>query len=79
MNSTFFQQPIRSGRLLLSQMGFILLSIGVLSSCSEGSSKSVSGEDAVTVPVLELTRKSIDVPQTYVSDIQAVQFVEIRA
>src|SRR5690606_41025476 len=28
---------------------------------------------------LELTSKSIEVPQTYVTDIQAVQFVEIRA
>ena len=79
MNFTSIKKQIENSRFLMSKMGFAILSIGILSSCSEGSSKSVTSDEMVTVPVLELTSKSIDVPQTYVSDIQAVQFVEIRA
>ncbi|HLT06890.1 MAG TPA: efflux RND transporter periplasmic adaptor subunit [Cyclobacteriaceae bacterium] len=79
MNQTFFQKKFRNTCVLMYPIGFAILSFGILSSCSEGNSKSVTSEEEVSVPVLELTSKSIEVPQTYVTDIQAVQFVEIRA
>lgn len=57
----------------------LLLALTLLSSCKSGN----SNEEQVTVldniPVLELKPMSIEVPVTYVADIQAVQFVEIRA
>jgi len=60
----------------------LLLVIGLLSilsfSCQSGNSKDTN---TVTnnLPILSLQTRSIEVPKTYVCDIQAVQFVEIRA
>lgn len=66
------------GHLRHSAM-LLLLALTLLSSCKSGN----SNEEQVTVldniPVLELKPMSIEVPVTYVADIQAVQFVEIRA
>ena len=57
----------------------ILILAGItISSCSE-KSKHIIKSKPVTVPVLELKSKSINLPQTYICDIQAVQFVEVRA
>ncbi|WP_232834877.1 efflux RND transporter periplasmic adaptor subunit [Pleomorphovibrio marinus] len=49
------------------------------SSCSEGSSKDTKGSKPLEVPVFTLSHQSIEIPQTYVCDLQAVQFVEVRA
>lgn len=63
----------------LRHSAMLLLALTLLSSCKSGN----SNEEQVTVldniPVLELKPMSIEVPVTYVADIQAVQFVEIRA
>lgn len=52
---------------------------GVISSCTEGNSKNNKENEALSVPVLELQPQSVEVPQTYIADIQAVQFVEVRS
>lgn len=63
---------------MVHSLGVLAVSY-LLISCSEGTGKSTSDEQQISVPVLELTSRSIQVPQTYISDIQAVQFVEVRA
>ena len=59
--------------------GFLVLSGVFISSCGEKNSKRITQNKPVTVPVLELKSKSINLPQTYICDIQAVQYVEVRA
>jgi membrane fusion protein (multidrug efflux system) len=48
-------------------------------SCSSGNSKDNKSAILTEIPVLELTSKNIEVPKSYVADIQAVQFVEVRS
>ncbi|WP_291784637.1 efflux RND transporter periplasmic adaptor subunit [Cecembia sp.] len=48
-----------------------------LHACSNSNSKN-QNQALVQVPTLELQPMSITLPKTYVSDIQAVQFVEVR-
>ncbi|MFN3801204.1 efflux RND transporter periplasmic adaptor subunit [Belliella pelovolcani] len=63
----------------LSKISFVLLlSIGFVS-CQPGNGKSQDKIILADIPVLELQPKSIEVPKTYVCDLQAVQFVEVRA
>lgn len=52
---------------------------GILTSCTEGNSKSNKENQSLNIPVLELQPQSIEVPQTYIADIQAIQFVEVRS
>lgn len=60
-----------------------LLSLGSIAltatSCSEGNSKNKKEAEAISVPVLELQPQAVEVPQTYIADIQAIQFVEVRS
>ena len=60
-----------------------LLSLGSIeltaTSCSEGNSKNKKEAEAISVPVLELQPQAVEVPQTYIADIQAIQFVEVRS
>ncbi len=58
---------------------FLVFSVAVLSSCSTGNGKEKDKAAQINIPVLELQARSIVVPKTYVCDIQAVQFVEVRA
>lgn len=48
-------------------------------SCSEGNSKNKKEAEAISVPVLELQPQAVEIPQTYIADIQAIQFVEVRS
>ena len=57
----------------------LVLSGFLLSSCTEGNSKNNKENEALSVPVLELQPQTVEVPQTYIADIQAVQFVEVRS
>jgi membrane fusion protein (multidrug efflux system) len=61
----------------------LFISLFILStsiySCSSGNSKENEILILENIPVLELTPKTIEFPKTYVCEIQAVQFVEIRA
>jgi membrane fusion protein, multidrug efflux system len=58
---------------------FVALSLTVMTSCSTGTGKEKDKIAQINIPVLELQARSIVVPKTYVCDIQAVQFVEVRA
>jgi|SRR5690554_35666 len=79
MKSLFFKVFIKQHtKLFVHSLGVLAVSY-LLASCSEGTGKSASDEQQISVPVLELTSRNIQVPQTYISDIQAVQFVEVRA
>jgi membrane fusion protein (multidrug efflux system) len=66
------------GRVSYSPLPFIFV-VAMLSACNSGNSKEQQVTILDNIPVLELKPMSIDVPLTYVADIQAVQFVEIRA
>ncbi|WP_153231812.1 efflux RND transporter periplasmic adaptor subunit [Algoriphagus machipongonensis] len=48
-------------------------------SCGDGEGRRRKKDKPLSIPVMELKAQTIDVPQTYVCDIQAVQFVEVRA
>lgn len=58
---------------------FFLLFLVIMSGCNESHSKNDSKNSLLNIPVLALSPQSIDVPQTYICEIQAVQFVEVRA
>jgi len=60
------------------------LSLGILIAianpgCSPSHSKNDENSKMPNIPVLELSSQSIEVPQTYICEVQAVQFVEVRA
>ena len=57
----------------------MLCAIMLMTSCSEGASKDTKGNQLLEVPVFSLSPQTIEVPRTYVCDLQAVQFVEVRA
>lgn len=63
----------------ISTLVLVFLSGLLLSSCTEGNSKGNEENQALSVPVLELQPQSVEVPQTYIADIQAIQFVEVRS
>nr|WP_200980419.1 efflux RND transporter periplasmic adaptor subunit [Echinicola sp. 20G] len=48
-------------------------------SCNEGNTREYKRNKPLSIPIMKLSPKKIEVPQTYVCDIQAVQFVEVRA
>lgn len=60
-----------------SQMSMLLLLL-ISFACNHGSGKN-QNQVLIQVPIVELQPMSITLPKTYVSDIQAVQFVEVRA
>ncbi|EON76441.1 multidrug resistance protein [Lunatimonas lonarensis] len=67
---------VRSFQFIL----FLSLSAGILfSACSAGNSKNNTENKRLEVPVLSLDQMTIEIPQTYVADIQARQFVEVRS
>ncbi len=68
----------RIGGALMATL-ILFLSMGVFQSCSTGNSKENQKISLINIPILELKPKSIDVPKTYVCDLQAVQFVEVLA
>ncbi|PSL06499.1 membrane fusion protein (multidrug efflux system) [Cecembia rubra] len=57
----------------------ILMALSILVSCSSGNGKNQNKDQLVNIPVLELQSRSIELPKTYVCDLQAVQFVEVRS
>ncbi|WP_211299912.1 efflux RND transporter periplasmic adaptor subunit [Cecembia rubra] len=55
------------------------MALSILVSCSSGNGKNQNKDQLVNIPVLELQSRSIELPKTYVCDLQAVQFVEVRS
>jgi membrane fusion protein (multidrug efflux system) len=71
---------ILSKLMVFSLLHVMLIILGLsISSCNSNKSKEQEIIILENIPVLELTPKTIDFPKTYVCEIQAVQFVEIRA
>ena len=50
---------------------------GLLSSCDEAQRGTVFHSSAAT-PITVLQPTTIDLPQSYVADVQAIQFVEVK-
>jgi membrane fusion protein (multidrug efflux system) len=69
----------KSMRQLLMAVLSVFLVTSILPSCNEGKTKDQNMIDLQSIPVLEMQPKSIEIPITFVADIQAVQFVEVRA
>lgn len=69
----------KSMRQLLVAVLSVLLVTTIFPSCNEGKTKDQDNIDLQSIPVLEMKPMTIEVPITFVADIQAVQFVEIRA
>jgi membrane fusion protein, multidrug efflux system len=66
--------------IMVPVLPLILIILGLsISSCNSNKSKEKEIVILENIPVLELTSKTIEFPKTYVCEIQAVQFVEIRA
>ena len=65
------------GKAFFHPLISIMLASGISAACSEASKE--KSPEAINVPVLELQPQSVEVPQTYIADIQAVQFVEVRS
>ena len=63
-------------RLSFSYLCFLLLTTCIFISCNQ-SQESKSGDENSTL-VMKLTSTSIEMAQSYVADVQAVQFVEIK-
>lgn len=55
---------------------WVFAAMSILISCEGGGSK--ENKNGATVPVVQLKSITIDFPETYVADIQAIQFVEIK-
>jgi membrane fusion protein, multidrug efflux system len=68
-----------SGVKAFSTTLIIILLFAGLNSCTDGNSKSKNENEAINIPVLELQPQAVEVPRTYIADIQAVQFVEVRS
>lgn len=78
MKNNSFSTRIGASLLpIWSQLG-ILIALSNFVACSYSNSKN-QNQALIQVPIIELQLMSITLPKTYVSDIQAVQFVEIRA
>lgn len=62
---------------LIQKVAFLSCMAGVMPACQTASDKQVKSNEMIPVTVLEPTM--VDLPRSYVADIQAVQFVEIKA
>ncbi|MDF2157782.1 efflux RND transporter periplasmic adaptor subunit [Algoriphagus sp. CAU 1675] len=58
---------------------FVLTIVLGLPSCQSNPNKAKKNNQALEIPVLELLPRDVEVPQTYICDIQAIQFVDIRS
>lgn len=72
-----------SGTWAIVQRTYFVIGIGMTgllaTSCSSGTSKNNEANKVLEIPVLTIAEKTIEIPQTYVADIQARQFVEVRS
>ena len=63
-------------RLLFYYLSFLFLIAGFFTSCNRGHEKKSGSRNSTLV--VKLAATSIEVAQSYVADVQAVQFVEIK-
>lgn len=63
-------------KLLSNQLVMLCATAGLLTSCQAKDSKSIGRNETIPVTIIQPT--DIEFPRSYVADIQAVQFVEIK-
>ena len=63
-------------KISIQKVAFLSLLAGVLPACQEAGTKQVRSDGSIPVTVLQPT--TVELPRTYVADIQAIQFVEIK-
>lgn len=63
-------------KLFSNYLPLLCLTACVWVSCSQNREKKSGKKDHT--PVMRLTTTTIEVPQSYVADVQAVQFVEVK-
>lgn len=70
---------IKNESWIVNLTTIVLLFSFVLFSCSSDGEKRKGNQNMLEIPVLELLPSDVEVPQTYIADIQAIQFVEVRS
>jgi membrane fusion protein (multidrug efflux system) len=68
---------MKSSKLMLKAFTLSCLAVVSATGCREGGT-TVSSEDR-NIPVWKLYPESIEVPRSFVADIQAIQFVEVKS
>lgn len=63
-------------RKFFSQAATAVCAMALLTACQSGSNSQSRKSDAIPVTILQAT--TIELPRTYVADVQAIQFVEIK-
>lgn len=63
-------------RKFFSQAATAICAMALLTACQSGSNSQSRKSDAIPVTILQAT--TIELPRTYVADVQAIQFVEIK-
>ena len=63
-------------KISIQKVAFLSLLAGVLPACQEAGTNQVRSDGSIPVTVLQPT--TVELPRTYVADIQAIQFVEIK-
>ena len=63
-------------KISIQKVAFLSLLAGVLPACHETGTNQVRSDGSIPVTVLQPT--TVELPRTYVADIQAIQFVEIK-
>lgn len=61
----------------IHKVAVLSCAMGLWSSCQSSGDKQVKSKETIPVTILEPT--TVDLPRSYVADIQAIQFVEIKA
>ena len=64
-------------KICIQKIAVLSCTIGLLSSCKSSGNKQVKNKEIIPVTILQPT--AVDLPRSYVADIQAIQFVEIKA
>ena len=63
-------------KISIQKVAFLSLLAGMLPACHESGTNQVRSDGSIPVTVLQPT--TVELPRTYVADIQAIQFVEIK-
>lgn len=63
-------------KISIQKVAFLPLLAGILPACQNSGNKYVSSHETIPVTVLQPT--TVELPRSYVADIQAIQFVEIK-
>jgi membrane fusion protein, multidrug efflux system len=79
MKTNYGFQVLKNGIHSARSTVLILLVLIFGTACSTGNGKDNKNNRTIELPVLTLAPRQIEIPKTYIADIQARQFVEIRS